>query len=314
MAGSQVSRREKRTGRRLGRTALIVLIAVYIMGAALIWLDPESRQGGGSMTDIGTLLVLIDLVAILALDWRGFATLRGRIGLSEGLFSRITNLCLLLAFLIISPITIGIYLFLAVRDYRRGRKQLPITRQRHIAEMEAELGMLPGTQGTCRVCGKPLQVGAEYCAFCGATPVAKPRVCPACAAVALPGATYCPECPPGSIHGQRMTIAGRCSLNGDTSWLVRAASTRSSSGSRIARQRGDESGNAAVNRWRTYVAGNAWSVYRRDPGYAYTPMACRRALPASCTPPNLPPRVAGDRCMPMVYRRAFPAVKSWHAG
>jgi hypothetical protein len=196
MAGSHITRQERQPGRPFGKAMLTALIVSYVIGAALIWLDPAKtgEGGGGSMTDLGTLFVLIDLVTILVLDWRGFATLRGRIDRREDFFSRITNLCLLLAFLIISPITVGIYLVLAVRDYRRDRNQRPIDRQRRIAEMEAELGILPGMQGTCRVCGKALQIGADYCAFCGAPSVERPLICPACAATALPGATYCPEC------------------------------------------------------------------------------------------------------------------------
>jgi hypothetical protein len=196
MAGSHIARQERQPGRRFGKATLAALIVSYVIGAALIWLDPvkTGQGGGGSMTDLGTLLVLIDLVAILMLDWRGFATLRGRINRRDDFFSRITNLCLLLAFLIISPVTIAIYLVLAVRDYRRDRKQIPIDRQRHIEEMEAELGILPGTQGTCRVCGKGMQIGADFCAFCGAPSVERPRICPRCAATALPGATYCPAC------------------------------------------------------------------------------------------------------------------------
>ncbi len=197
MAAYRTLRQEPGPGRRFGRATLTLLIVGYIIGAVFIWMDPvDSRAGGdgGPMTDLGTLLVLIDLVAILALDWRGFATLRGRIKLRQDVFSRITTWCLFLAFLIMSPITLAIYLVLAVRDYRRDRKQVSLDRRRHIAEMEAALGIVPGTQGACRACGKPLQIGADYCAFCGATAVEMPRICPACATVALPGATFCPEC------------------------------------------------------------------------------------------------------------------------
>lgn len=197
MAASRSSRQEPEPGRRFGRTILTLLVVGYIIGALLIWMDPlvsGAGGNGGPMTDLGTLLVLIDLVAILALDWRGFVTLRGRIKLRQDVFSRITTWCLFLAFLIMSPITLAIYLVLAVRDYRRDRKQVPLDRRRHIAEMEAELGIVPGMQGTCRACGNPLQIGADYCAFCGATAVETLRICPACATVALPGAIFCPEC------------------------------------------------------------------------------------------------------------------------
>lgn len=197
MSAYQSSRQAPQPGRRFGRVTLTLLVVGYIIGAVLIWMDPvDSGAGGdgGPMTDLGTLIVLVDLVVILALDWRGFASLRGRIKLRQDVFSRITTWCLFLAFLIISPITLGIYLVLSIRDYRRERQQVPLDRQRHIAEMEAELGILPGTQGPCRTCGKPLQIGAEYCAFCGVTAVETPRICPACAAIALPGATFCPEC------------------------------------------------------------------------------------------------------------------------
>lgn len=195
MASHLASRQGPQPGRRYGRATLAALVVSYITGAVLIWMDPvDPGQGGGSLTDIGTLVIFIELITILVIDWRGFATLRGRFKRGSDFISRITGWCLFLALLIISPITIGIYLVLAVRDYRRERQQAPIDRQRHISEMEAELGIVPGTQGTCRVCGKPLQIGADYCAFCSAPAVEKARICPACAAIALPGAAFCPEC------------------------------------------------------------------------------------------------------------------------
>jgi RNA polymerase subunit RPABC4/transcription elongation factor Spt4 len=63
-----------------------------------------------------------------------------------------------------------------------------------IAQLEARLGITPPTVGTCRNCGKPLQVGAEFCSYCGATVIEYPRICPKCATVCLPDAQFCPKC------------------------------------------------------------------------------------------------------------------------
>ena len=103
-----------------------------------------------------------------------------------------------LLYLMIVPYVIAFYPFVGLVQYARGfqddRKRLPLERQRHIAELEANLGMVPATEGQCPKCGKPLQADAEFCAFCGTRVRPQVPICPRCATVALPGAKWCPKC------------------------------------------------------------------------------------------------------------------------
>ncbi len=63
-----------------------------------------------------------------------------------------------------------------------------------IAELDAQMGFLPPAEGACRVCHKPLQVGAEFCSYCGETVIERPKVCPSCATTTFPDAKWCPNC------------------------------------------------------------------------------------------------------------------------
>jgi hypothetical protein len=145
--------------------------------------------------DMGTLLIIGVQVAVCVLDWHGFITLDGRIvwrwlrgwqriGLGAA------YLCI-----VIMP---GVYLGFACRDWvaaqREATQRAPLEQQRRISELEAQLGMVPQTEGECRVCHKPLQVGAEYCTYCRAPVREQARVCPACGAAALPDGQFCPKC------------------------------------------------------------------------------------------------------------------------
>lgn len=87
-----------------------------------------------------------------------------------------------------------LYLIMAAKDTIAARGSSPPAIKLKIAELEASLNMAPPTEGECAHCHKPLQVGAEFCEFCGAPTAQRPRVCPHCATVALPGAAFCPNC------------------------------------------------------------------------------------------------------------------------
>src|SRR5260370_8105379 len=94
-----------------------------------------------------------------------------------------------------------IYLAYVGRDFRRARvnkRQIEANKQlekrRQIAVMEAHLGILPATEGNCRSCQKPLQVGAEFCSYCGATVIEHPKICPSCAPTPFANAKFCPNC------------------------------------------------------------------------------------------------------------------------
>jgi RNA polymerase subunit RPABC4/transcription elongation factor Spt4 len=69
-----------------------------------------------------------------------------------------------------------------------------LSRRRRTAHLEADLGIVPPTEGECASCHKPLQVGAAFCAYCGKPTVARPRVCPTCYTTTQPDASFCPQC------------------------------------------------------------------------------------------------------------------------
>lgn len=164
---------------------LLALVVAYVLSIAT----------EGVLPDLGASLILAVTIALCVLDWRGFTTLNGRIHWQRT--SGWARAGLVFAYLCVW-IMPGLYLAFTARDWLRARQDAaarePIERQRHIAELEAQLGMAPHTEGTCRVCHKPLQLGAEWCAYCGAPVVERPRVCPNCATVTLPDAHFCPTC------------------------------------------------------------------------------------------------------------------------
>lgn len=169
-----------------GREMLAVLMIGYIVSTLLLFVG----------VGIGLTLLIVELVGMLVMDWPGVTTLNGRIhwqGLAD--WQRVV---LVSAYLLFPYITLGIYLFPhaieVVQGYLPANKQAEIERKRQIAQLEAQMGILPATEGTCRKCQKPLQVGAQYCAYCREPVVEHPRICPHCATTTLPDAQWCPSC------------------------------------------------------------------------------------------------------------------------
>jgi hypothetical protein len=162
------------------------LLGLLIAGTALGLALTSVWQDGA------TVLLLVTLIAILALDWRGFTTLNGRIVWQA--LSRAAKFWLVCAYLFVFPIMMPVYLVFAFRDNRTAMSLAAASQKREIAELEADLGILPPTEGVCRKCARPLQVGAEFCAYCGEPVVQRPRICPVCATATLPDARFCPQC------------------------------------------------------------------------------------------------------------------------
>jgi hypothetical protein len=143
------------------------------------------------MSTIGSLLFLGSILGVCIIDWHGFTSLRGRIKwwrLTDG--QRFRLVC---AYLCVFEIMTPIYIVCAWIDWQRARAQAPFQRKLRTAQLEAQLGYTPATDGTCRSCAKPLQVCAEFCAYCRAPIVARPRVCPHCATTAPADAHWCPS-------------------------------------------------------------------------------------------------------------------------
>ncbi|HEV7130115.1 MAG TPA: DUF4236 domain-containing protein [Ktedonobacterales bacterium] len=183
---------------------LLALVGAFVLSWIMIGASGSGGDSSGQATNpvlialanIGTFVFLADFVAVAVLDWRGFTTLNGHVRWAR--LSRSARFWLVVAYVFCFEIMLGIYLAIAGRDWLKARQanrlSEPLGRQRHIAELEAQLGMMPRTEGACRACQKPLQVGADWCAYCGAPVIERPRVCPMCAATALPDARFCPQC------------------------------------------------------------------------------------------------------------------------
>lgn len=185
------ARRHRYSGRVLAAFAfgyIFSLILVFVEAA----LNPNEASPG-LLGTLGTLLLIVISIIVMIIDWRGFVTINGLIKwrrmpmwlrLVVGYF--FIGMCAI----IVPPI----YFSQAFQTYRYFKQQEPIERRRKIAQLEAQMGLMPHTEGMCRNCQKPLQVGADYCAHCGASVIEQPRICPNCATTTFPDAKWCPKC------------------------------------------------------------------------------------------------------------------------
>lgn len=180
---------------------LIGLIVAYVLSMTLLFTDPNMTSSAsdstlGALGSLGMVGLLAVGVTVCILDWRGFTSLNGFIkwGRMRGWQKFIVGYF----FLGLSEFLLAVYFVQASLAAWRSRldaaRLRPLETQRKTAQLEASLGILPATEGVCHACGKPLQVGAEYCAYCATPVVAQPKICPVCAATALPDAKWCPKC------------------------------------------------------------------------------------------------------------------------
>ena len=167
------------------RPVVLLFAAAYVLGWAAI-------MTGGDVIGVIGLLTLISLMTlVLALDRDGVLSFRGRIPIRLTCLAQLVLFILAVFFFYIWLIP---YLVVALVDGPGVRPDPEIERQRRIAALEAELGIMPTAEGNCGNCGRPLQIGAEFCAYCG-TRVAPPlQVCPNCGTRTFPDAEWCPEC------------------------------------------------------------------------------------------------------------------------
>ena len=174
-----------------------LLCVLFALSLGAIWILPQtsSHYRPGPFYAVAMLTYLAVLVCVLVLDWRGFLTLHGHVDWSAlSWHGRVGVVLLYVALWALVLSMPALYLAFAVRDTYVAWKTSPPPVQLKIAELEASLDMVPPTEGVCAQCHKPLQVGAEFCAFCGAATTPQPLVCPHCATVALPGSAFCPHC------------------------------------------------------------------------------------------------------------------------
>jgi len=170
--------------RRFSLSGVVPLVIGYVL-AVTVWL----AGGGAPFTWIAALIFLLTSGYALLVDGYGVASARGQIPWLQ--LSRGARALVALLELVTAPIYMPYY---AARVVWQFVLRHNIASPLRTAQLEARLGMAPPTVGTCRKCGKPLQVGAEFCSYCGETVIEYPRICPKCATVCLPDAKFCPKC------------------------------------------------------------------------------------------------------------------------
>lgn len=152
-------------------------------------LNPDFFYGTAFLLYIGV------VASILAVDWRHFLTLHGHINWATLSWPGRIGIALVFALFTLFFFSLPVlYLAFAVKDTIDQRRQSAPAVKLKTAELEASLGYLPGTAGECPNCRKPLQEGAEFCAYCGTALATRPRICGRCATIAPPDAVFCPKC------------------------------------------------------------------------------------------------------------------------
>jgi hypothetical protein len=170
--------------RRYSQLETLILVIGYVLALTVF------LAGGSALFNwIAALLFLGTSAYALAIDWYGVVSLRGQIPWTR--LSGGAHAVVIAGAIITAPVYMAYYAGRVVWQYVLRKNVVSPWR---IAQLEARLGITPPTVGTCRKCGKPLQVGAEFCSYCGETVIEYPRICPKCATVCLPDAQFCPKC------------------------------------------------------------------------------------------------------------------------
>ncbi len=178
-------------GKLLTTLAIASVVSMLLISGDFVFQSSLGRASG-LLAIIGFTIYLLVITTIMVVDWHGFLTMNGLLqwkSMTER--QRFIARCFFVA---LNVFVLSFYLAQAYLTYRRYRQLEPLRRRRKIAELEAELGMIPRTDGTCHKCHQPLQLDAEFCAYCGETVTQRPRICPECYTTTLPDARWCPAC------------------------------------------------------------------------------------------------------------------------
>lgn len=186
-----LSQRRLYSGKRLATLAFAAAVSTllvcgdYVFQSSLGW-------ASGPLALVGLTIYLLVITSIMVVDWRCFLTMNGLLkwkSMRDG--RKFIVGCL---FVGLNVFFLGFYLAQAYSTYRLNRELEPLRYRRKIAEQEAALGMIPHTEGSCQKCHQPLQLGAEFCAYCRERVIQRPRICPVCYNTTLPDARWCPAC------------------------------------------------------------------------------------------------------------------------
>ena len=179
----------------------LLFIVPAIMSAGFNGTTPETSPSFAyslleGVSGFGLLILFAELVFVMVSDWSGVITLRGAVKTQRWKKGKLvsTKHWYVLLYLFFPYIMLPIYLTRTARDQRQAEQRRSFELKRRVAELDAQMGFLPPAEGTCRVCHKPLQVGAEFCSYCGESVIERPKVCPSCATTTFSDARWCPNC------------------------------------------------------------------------------------------------------------------------
>ena len=175
----------------LATLAIASVVSMLLISGDFVFLSSLS-WASGPLAIMGFTIYLLVIAAISVVDWRGFLTMNGFLKWKS--LTGQQRLFVGCLFVVLNVVVLGTYLTQAYQTYRCYKKLEPLRRQRKIAELEADLGMIPRTEGNCHRCHQPLQLGAEFCVYCGERAMERPRICPECSTTTLPDARWCPAC------------------------------------------------------------------------------------------------------------------------
>jgi|GEM_PF-1324380 hypothetical protein len=169
----------------LGLPLLYHTVVEHGIGSLPGWLSRLSLVGG--------LVLFGESIVVMLLDYQGAISLRGAVKPWFVRRRRVVNRFpwLLLCYALTPWLVLPFYIIRASLDERYLRAW---RYKKEIVFLEAQRGIVPAFEGICRVCKRPLVVGASFCQYCRAPVVLLPKVCPRCLFVASPDALWCPRC------------------------------------------------------------------------------------------------------------------------
>jgi len=179
------------TGKQLAVLVIVSFVSMLLISGAYVF-QGSLGAASGPLALMGFTIYLLVITTIMIDDRRGFLTMNGFLKWKRMIGPQ--RLLVGYLFVALNVFVLGVYFAQAYLTNCRYRELEPLRRRRKIAEQEAELGMIPRTEGSCHKCHQPLQLCAEFCAYCGARVTERPRICPKCYTTTLPDARWCPAC------------------------------------------------------------------------------------------------------------------------
>ena len=186
-----LSQRHLYSGKPLAILAIVSAVSTLLISGVCVF-QSSLVGASGPLVIVGFTVYLLVIATIMRFDWRGFLTMNGFLK-----WKSMTGKQRLIVgglFVVLNVFFLGIYLVQAYQTYSHYKQSEPLRRKRKLAGLEADLGMIPRTEGNCHRCHQPLQLGAEFCVYCGERAMERPRICPECSTTTLPDARWCPAC------------------------------------------------------------------------------------------------------------------------